>query len=177
MPRRIIAPGVLVLAAGLAACGRDAPTTAPDALEPRLGRSAAQCQNLSGTVEAHFLTPEEQAALPQHAAAADIGGTLFDGEGTAIGDAYAWIVALAPAGSGALQIQMRHRYVISGSQLDTRDRGVLSPIDPPLYRLDNRLDVTGGTGGFAGANGFIHAHGTVVIGGDIELQYQGRVCT
>lgn len=174
---RSIIPVVLLLAGGLAACGQDAPTAVPDAIEPQLSRSAAQCQNLGGTVEARFLTPAEQALLPPHAAGADIGGTLLDREGNVIGDAYAWIDALAQAGSGALQIEMRHRYVINGSQLDTQDRGVLSPIDPPLYRFNNRLEVNGGTSDFAGASGFIRAHGTVVIGGDIELRYQGRVCT
>jgi hypothetical protein len=52
---------------------------------------------------------------------------------------------------------------------------VLSPVEPPLYRFNNRLEVVGGTDGSANASGFIRAHGTVVIGGDIALQYQGRV--
>jgi hypothetical protein len=179
--RSFIVPGVLLLVAGLAACSQDAPTAVPSALETQLNRSAAQCQNLRGTVEARFLTPEEQAQLPPYAIEAgipaDIGGTLFDDSGNAIGEAYAWIDALEQPGGGAVQIEMRHRYVIDGSQLDTQDRGVLAPIAPPLYRFNNRLEVTGGTGAFATASGFIRAHGTVVIGGDIELRYQARICT
>jgi hypothetical protein len=179
--RSSIIPGVLWLVAGLAGCSPDVPTSVPNPAQVQLSRSAAQCDNLGGTVEAHFLTPTEQASLPSYAVVqdtpADIGGTLFDGEGHAIGEAFAWIVALAQPGRGALQIEMRHRYVLNGSQLDTQDRGVLSPLDPPLYRFNNRLEVTGGTGAFAGATGFIRAHGTVVIGGDIELRYHGRLCT
>jgi hypothetical protein len=34
---------------------------------------------------------------------------------------------------------MRHRYVIGSSAFDTQDEGTLAPIDPPLFRFNNRL--------------------------------------
>jgi hypothetical protein len=170
----------LPLLALVAACGQDA--VAPiEPLEPlasvaAASGSAAACTQLRGTVQARFLTGAEQEALPPLADGAVIGGTLFDDRGVAIGDAYAWIDDLVPRGNGALHIEMRHRYVIGGEAFDTEDTGTLSPVDPPLYRFNNRLTVAGGTGGFAGATGLILAHGTVVIGGDIALQYHGRLC-
>jgi hypothetical protein len=140
-------------------------------------RSADACTNLRGTVEARFLTAAEQLALPAVATGAVIRGTLFDDDGVAVGAAYAWIDALQPRGNGALYIEMRHRYVIGGDALDTDDTGTLAPVRPPLYRFNNRLAITGGSGAFAQATGMIRAHGTVVIGGDIALQYHGRLCS
>lgn len=170
---RIAALPLLLLAA---ACqDTTAPLAPPDSVAAT-SRSAAACMNLRGTVEARFLTPAEQAALPSLAAGAVIGGTLFDHTGTAIGDAYAWIDALEPRGNGALHIQMRHRYVIGGDSFDTNDVGTLAPRQPPLYRFNNRLTVSGGTGALVGATGLILAHGAVVIGGDIMLEYHGRLC-
>jgi hypothetical protein len=167
----------LVLIALVAACSQDVATTVePLGDAAAASRSADACTNLRGTVQAHFLTPAEQATLPAIAAGAVIGGTLLDDEGAVIGDAYAWIDALEQRGDGALHIEMRHRYVIGGAALDTDDTGTLSPVQPPLYRFDNRLNVTGGTGDFVDASGFIRAHGSVEIGGDIALQYQGRLC-
>jgi hypothetical protein len=173
---RRIPVSTLLLVQALLACSGDSPTSVPDVQEPQFNRAATSCQNLRGTVEARFLTPAEQELLPGTAAGAVIGGVLFDDEGQAIGEAYAWIDGLEPRGDGALHILMRHRYVIGGSILDTEDRGILAPISPPMYRFNNRLEVTGGTGAFTAASGFISAHGTVVIGGEIELRYQARVC-
>jgi len=158
--------GALVIA--LSACDGPAPTeVTAEALSPLLSRSAASCGNVAGTVTAAFVQGEDQ----------DIQGTLFDGEGNAIGDAYAWIDELKPRGNGAISVSMRHRYVIDGSALDTEDRGVLSPMDPPVYWFNNRLEVVGGTGIFSDASGMIRSHGTVNMGsGAIELAYHGRIC-
>ncbi|HUF30018.1 MAG TPA: hypothetical protein VMM77_05070 [Gemmatimonadaceae bacterium] len=167
---------VLLLTGTLASCGRDAPTAAEQDPLPQLARSAAACQNISGTVDARFLSDAERSALPAYAAGADIAGTLFDRTGTPLGEAYAWIDDLRQAGGGSIHLAMRHRYVIGGSLLDTDDRGVLAPVSSPLYRFNNRLEIVGGTGAYAVATGFISAHGTVVLGGAIELQYHGRLC-
>jgi hypothetical protein len=104
-------------------------------------------------------------------------GTLLDDDGVVVGEAFAWIDGLEPRGEGAIRTQMRHRYVIDGSALDTEDQGVLSPMDPPTYWFNNRLEVVGGTGAFSDAGGMIRSHGTVdLAGGAIQLAYQGRIC-
>lgn len=170
---RVVAPALFVL---VAACSQDVMPSEPQYNLAAASRSAETCTNLRGTVEARFLTAAEQLALPAVATGAVIGGTLFDDDGVAIGAAYAWIDALQPRGDGALYIEMRHRYVIGGDALDTQDTGTLAPVQPPLYRFNNRLAITGGSGAFAQATGMIRAHGTVVIGGDIALEYHGRLC-
>jgi hypothetical protein len=173
LSHRIAALLLLLLAA---ACQDMTTPLAPPDSVAATSHSGAACANLRGTVEARFLSASEQAALPGLAAGAVIGGTLFDDAGTAIGDAYAWIDALEPRGKGALHIQMRHRYVLGDDTFDTNDIGTLSPLQPPLYRFNNRLTINGGTGALAGATGQILAHGTVLIGGGIALEYHGRLC-
>jgi hypothetical protein len=141
------------------------PLQVPDA--PSLGLSAGSCQNVSGTVIAAFVNEEN----------VDIRGTLFDVGGNPVADAWAWIDELQPRGNGAIGVRMRHRYVMASGQVDTVDQGVLSPVDPPLYRFTNRLEVSGGTGEFDGAFGMIRSNGTVDLGnGEIELAYHGRIC-
>lgn len=152
----------------LAACEAPAPTgLEADGAGALLNRSALSCDNLAGSIEASFVSGE----------AWDIEAELFDAGGAGIGHGFAWIDALEPRGDGAIHVEMRHRYVIGGSDLFTADLGVLSPIAPPLFSFNNRLEVTGGTGDFAGATGMLRAHGTVDLGsGEILLAYHGRVC-
>ncbi|TVP54009.1 MAG: hypothetical protein EA351_14090 [Gemmatimonadales bacterium] len=165
---RYLALAVLTLALGLPACDAPVPTQVAPELDPPLFSLAAEtCGNIAGTVTAQFVQGEDW----------DIEGTLFDGDGVAVGDAFAWIDGLEPRGDGAIETRMRHRYVIDGSSLDTEDRGVLSPAEPPVYRFNNRLEVVGGTGAFSEAGGMIRSHGTVdLVGGSIQLAYHGRVC-
>jgi hypothetical protein len=163
---RYLAAMIAIVALGLAAC--EAPPTGIGAeAEALLSRSSETCDNLSGTITAAFVAGEDW----------DIEGTLFDEQGAPLGDAFAWIDDAEPRGDGSLHLDMRHRYVIDGSDLVTEDRGVLSPIDPPLLRFNNRLEVVGGSGAFSAATGVIRAHGTVDMGSaEIRLAYHGRVC-
>lgn len=89
------------------------------------------------------------------------------------------IVSLNQLPSGVVQFQARCTYHTSEGTFTTLDNADLSPIEPPLYRVNNRLDVTGGTEGFAGATGNLHTHGTVnfVYGGLVDLHYVGEMCT
>jgi hypothetical protein len=158
-----------ILALGLSGCDGLAPTGIPAEAGPALlsNLPAAACENVAGTVTAAFVPGEEW----------DIQGTLFDDDGVVLGEAFAWIDGLEPRGDGAIGTRMRHRYVIDGSALDTEDHGVLSPIDPPMYWFNNRLEVVGGTGVFSDAEGMIRSHGTVdLAGGAIQLAYHGRIC-
>lgn len=159
---------VAIAVLGLAAC--EAPPTGiveEGEGEVALSSMAQSCDNLAGTITAGFVGGQDW----------DIEGTIFDGAGTALGDAFAWIDAVEPQGEGSLHLDLRHRYVIDGSDLHTEDRGVLSPVDPPLWGFNNRLQVVGGSGVFSEATGAIRAHGTVDMGsGEIQLAYHGRVC-
>lgn len=165
---RYVSAVISILVVGLAAC--DGPTATEVPLEPGqvlLNRSAESCDNIRGTVTASFVEGQDW----------DIQGTLFDENHVAIGDAFAWLDDFEPRANGAIAVSMRHRYVIDGSELDTEDRGVLSPRGPPVYWFNNRLEVVGGTEAFADAQGIIRSHGTVdLASGAIQLAYHGRVC-
>jgi hypothetical protein len=165
---RYLALPALFVTASLVACGADGltgPLAQPDA--PLLSRAASACENLAGTVTASFVDGEDW----------DIEGDLFDAGGDRIGAAFAWIDEVTPRGGGALRLRMRHKYIIDGSELDTVDEGTLSPAAPPVFLFNNRLEVSGGTGTFEGATGFLRAHGTVDFGtGSIALMYRGRLC-
>lgn len=156
-----------MLAAVPAAC--EGAPSGPESVAPLVNRSAADCTNVRGAIDAAFVS------------ASDIEGTIFD-ETLGTGNASATVTELTAAGDGALHVRLEHEYAWQfeggdGSIL-TEDQGVLSPIDPPLYRFNNRLEVVGGTGQLAGASGAIRAHGAVDLGsGQIDLAYHGRVCT
>lgn len=155
----------------MAGCGQE-PTSSTDAassLHPayQLAHNG-DCQLVSGEIEAQFVSDTE------------IQGTI---SGSVNGDAFATILALVPHGDGGIGVEMTHTYVdkdASGNELGrifTMDRGVLAPVDPPAYRFNNQLVITGGAGTFDGASGRLHAHGSVNLGtGAIALSYQGRVC-
>jgi hypothetical protein len=166
--RYLALPSILAIAIATG-CETSAPTGVPLPAEAiSAHRSAATCVNVGGTVTASLVDH------PDH----DVEGTLYDGDGNPIGTAYAWIDHLEPRGGGAIGIEMRHRYLIDGAALDTEDRGVLTPMAPPVFRFNNSLEVVGGTGVFEWASGFIRSHGLVDFGtGSIQLDYHGRVCT
>lgn len=170
---RYLAGAVAVIGLALSACEVPAPTgIEAEEATALLSRAAPSCGNLKGSIEASFVSGE----------AWDIEAQLFDLAGNSVGHGFAWIDALEPhgegaPGEGAIHADLRHHYVIGGSDLYTEDRGVLSPIAPPLFAFNNRLEVTGGTGAFDGATGMLRAHGTVDLGsGEIHLSYHGRVC-
>lgn len=157
----------MLLVATLAAC--EGAPTGSEAPSPLLSRSAADCTNVRGVIDAAFVS------------GSDIEGTIID-EALGEGDAFATVTSISEAGQGALHVTLEHEYVWQFAAGDgsilTEDEGVLSPVDPPLYRFNNRLEVTGGTGELAGATGMIRAYGTVDFGsGQIDLRYHGRVCT
>ena len=67
---------------------------------------------------------------------------------------------------------------IGSKAATTTDQVVDAPIDPPLYRINNRVDITGGTGALASAFGFFRTHGTVDLqSGVVSVDYRGRMCT
>ena len=159
--RALIIPATVVAIAALAGC--DSGTATSPRADAALKRGPdASCQNIRGTIAAAFVS------------ATEIEGTIA---GSVEGLAFATIDRITPSGNGALHVLLRHRYAVQGGDVLTSDIGVLAPIDPPLYRFNNRLTVVGGTGVYANATGTIHGHGTVNLAtGAIDLRYNGRVC-
>jgi hypothetical protein len=138
------------------------------------GDLAAQsnvCKNVSGRIDGQIIGPT-----------AECGGGLteigtFTGAG---GGTFVACITPAPTnGNGALFLDLTHTYTtLSGDTFTTTDRVVAAPVQPPVYRINNRVNVTGGTGALANAFGFFRTHGTVNLEtGVLSLTYRGRLCT
>jgi hypothetical protein len=98
--------------------------------------------------------------------------------GDVSGDVRIVITALRQMEGGVVQFEARCTMITKEGTLTTSDAAVLTPIEAPLFRVNNRLEVTGGTGVYSGATGKLHTHGTVnfIPGGPVELRYSGRLC-
>jgi hypothetical protein len=105
-------------------------------------------------------------------------GTFTDADGN-IGTFIACATGLEQDGEGAQKLQLVHTYTTNaGDQFTTADDIVLSPIDPPILGVNNRAIVTGGTGPYQSAFGFIEDHGTFYADtGLVSVDYHGRICT
>jgi hypothetical protein len=106
-------------------------------------------------------------------------GTFTDNEGNVLGTFLACATGFQQSGDGALRFQLMHTYTTTGGDtFTTTDNIVAPPIDPPLYGVNNRAEITGGTGAFQDAFGFISDHGTVnLFTGVVSVEYHGRICT
>ena len=165
-PNRILLP---LVAAFVSASCADTPSTAPAArtlaagAEVQQDRASGRCRNVEGTI-VEAITGANTAA-----------GTIT---GDFAGDVSIVITSLTPSGGGAMHFEGICTIVTPEGTITTNDAAVLSPIDAPLFRVNNRLTVVGGTGAYAGATGELHTHGTAnfVPGGVVDLRYEGRVC-
>jgi hypothetical protein len=106
-------------------------------------------------------------------------GTFTDSDGNRLGSFVACATGLEQEGQGALKLQLVHTYTTDvGDTFTTSDDIVLSPIDPPVYRVNNRAIVTGGTGIYQDAFGRIEDHGTFSFQtGEVSVDYHGQICT
>jgi hypothetical protein len=131
---------------------------AAPALEAQSG-----CISVSGTIVGSFTSNTT------------VAGTVSGG---LAGSVSAVILDIQASGDGALHVQMQHTFTTSGgSELRTMDQAVLSPTAPPEYRMDTLYTITGGTGKFANATGFLHNHGDVNLStGAVSLRYNGVIC-
>jgi len=154
---------VVAMAVLAAACSQDAPTaptqlTAADALNHR---SAQSCENVRGEAGGNAFVP---------------GGLTFSSLGSGSAD----ILGLMPKGSrgqGAIHLLTMHYIYTPEGTIYTTDRGILSPVDPPRYLLNNRYTITGGTGIYEGASGFLHINAMVSLAvGSVDGTYHGRIC-
>ena len=106
-------------------------------------------------------------------------GTFTDSDGNTLGSFVACATGLEQEGNGAQKLQLVHTYTTNGGDtFTTSDNIVLSPIDPPVYRVNNRAIVTGGTGIYQDAFGRIEDHGTFNFQtGVVSVDYHGQICT
>lgn len=104
------------------------------------------------------------------------GGFTLQGLGTAV----VTVVELdfkGAKGQGAIHSVVLHRITTPWGTIKTSDEGVLAPVDPPLYRLNHRWTITGGTGDFESASGSVHPHALINLAtGDINGFFHGRIC-
>jgi hypothetical protein len=129
-------------------------------------------QNISGHVDGQIIGPSPLCG----GGPAEVGTFTGAGGGTFV----ACITALEQMGNGSLRFELTHTYTTgSGDTFTTADRVVAAPTNPPAeYLINNQVDITGGTGRFAGASGFLRTHGTVNLQtGVVCVDYHGRIST
>src|SRR5438270_3909118 len=129
------------------------------------------CRNITGHIQGQIIGPNAAC----NSALTEVG--TFTGEP---GGAFiACVTNMQQRGDGAIVFALTHTYTFSnGDTFTTTDHVVAGPISPPLYRINNRANITGGTGLYQDAFGFIHDHGTVNLQtGVVSVDYQGRLCT
>jgi hypothetical protein len=158
---------LLPLAAALVtfACG-DSQPTAPEARESadlRLSNSSSGCRDVQGTIVEYITGPNTAA------------GTI---SGDVSGDVSIVITALRQMEGGVVQFDAHCTMVTAEGTFNTTDQATLTPIEAPLYKVNNRLAVSGGTGEYSGVTGKLHTHGTAnfVPGGLVDLRYRGKLC-
>jgi len=101
---------------------------------------------------------------------------------TGLGDGkfFACIKGFEQKGNGSLRFELEHVYTTnSGDTFTTSDRVVASPIDRAAgeYLINNRVDITGGTGHLKNAFGFLRTHGTVNLNTQVvSVDYHGNMC-
>lgn len=158
---------LLPLAAALVtfACG-DSQPTAPAARassDVQLSRSESGCRDVQGRIVEYITGPNTAA------------GTI---SGDVSGDVSIVITALRQMEGGVVEFDAHCTMVTPEGTFTTTDQGTLTPIEAPLYKVNNRLAVSGGTGEYSGVTGKLHTHGTVnfVPGGLADVRYRGKLC-
>ena len=165
----------LTLTAGLFACAE--PTRpisrqlpGPSGLATDLGASLTS-NNISGHIAGQIIGPNQLC----DGALTEIGTFTGEPGGTFV----ACVTNQQQNGSGALVFDLTHTYTTeNGDTFTTTDHVVAAPINPPIYRINNSATITGGTGMYGGASGFIHDQGTLNLAtGVVSVDYHGRIST
>ena len=136
-------------------------------------QSNRNCQHISGHIAGQIIGPSSLC----NGALTEI-GTFTDSSGNTLGTFVACETGFQQEGNGAIKLQLVHTYTTnSGDTFTTSDSIVLSPVDPPIYRVENRALVTGGTGVFQDAFGFIVDKGTFDMQtGVVSVDFRGQIC-
>jgi hypothetical protein len=129
------------------------------------------CRSITGHIDGQIIGPNGLCG----GALTEVGTFTGEPGGTFV----ACVTDTRQRGDGAVVFDLVHTYTFSGGgTVTTTDRVVAGPIAPPLYRINNRASITGGTGRYQSAFGFIRDHGTVNLDtGVVSVDYRGRVCT
>lgn len=123
------------------------------------------CQPVSGTATALIGPPCDSCPV------ATVTGNVYDDAGNLLGTTTACLKSMTPSGSGALHVVLSHTFNLGSLSFTTEDQLVLSPIAPPVYRVNNSLTIV------SGATGFLRTHGTVNFGtGEVNLRFNGLIC-
>jgi len=131
------------------------------------------CTNVSGQINGQIVGPSSECA-----------GELMEigtFTGAAGGGTFSTcLTAARQNGNGSVFFDLATTYTTTGGDTFTStDRIVAAPVQPSQYRIiNNRVNITGGTGALTDAFGFLRAHGTINIEtGVLLLAYRGRLCT
>ena len=141
---------------------------------PKTRAQSNNCRHISGHIAGQVIGPSQMC----NGALTEL-GTFTDSGGNILGTFIACETGLQQEGSGALKLGLAHTYTTNGGDsFTTSDDIVLSPIDPPVYRVNNRAIVTGGSGVYQDAFGRIEDHGTFNFQtGMVSVDYDGQICT
>ena len=127
--------------------------------------------NISGHIAGQIIGPNQLCG----GALTEIGTFTGEPGGTFV----ACVTNQQQNGNGALVFDLTHTYTAeNGDTFTTTDHVVAAPINPPIYRINNSATITGGTGTYEGASGFIHDQGTLNLAtGVVSVDYHGRIST
>ena len=171
----------LTLTTGIIACGEPTrpisrqlpgPSGLAAAASGPTGLSAPlTSNNISGHIAGQIIGPNQLCG----GALTEIGTFTGEPGGTFV----ACVTNQRENGSGALVFDLTHTYTAAnGDTFTTTDHVVAAPINPPIYRINNSATITGGTGTYEGASGFIHDQGTLNLAtGVVSVDYHGRITT
>ena len=139
------------------------------ALPPAMGAQSA-CKLISGHISGQLGAPTASCPFGTES------GTFT---GSAGGTFFACVVNMKQHGGGVLVFKLVHTYTTAnGDTFTTSDNIVAHPLQGPVYRVENHAVITGGTGAYEDAVGFIYDEGTVDLStGVVSVDYQGRMCT
>jgi len=152
-------------------CSEQNPTQPAPAIDAAVVPSQP-AQNISGHIEGQIIGPSALCG----GGPAEVGTFTGLGGGTFI----ACITLIEQQGNGSLRFELTHTYTTgSGDTFTTTDRVVAAPTNRPAeFLINNQVDITGGTGGLAGASGFLRTHGTVnLLTGVVSVDYHGQIRT
>jgi hypothetical protein len=144
---------------------------APPPSSASSSQSAGASTNVSGHISGQIIGPNQAC----NGALTEIGTFTGQPAGTFV----ACVTNMQQRGDGALVFDLTHTYTTeNGDTFTTIDHVVAAPINPPVYRINNRATITGGTGLYEGAFGFIHDSGTLdFAAGVVSVDYHGRIST
>jgi hypothetical protein len=151
------------------------------ATQAQSGHNGSSCHFISGFIHGQLIGPNAHLCpIPgsTEGALTEI-GTFTDSDDNVLGTFVACATSFEQRGDGALMFGLAHTYTTtSGDTFTTTDSIVASPVDPPLYGVNNHADITGGSGNLLNAFGHIRDHGTVNLATEVvSVEYSGQICT